>query len=172
MAKLKRLFVKQTKSNQNQFIMIFFAFSLGMVLSNLLSQNATEPEKKAIEILFTYKGIDKTVADLSSINHEALKKLDAKRHALLERAALEQYLYDYAEKEQLTIALAGNKLFKLEEPSKQDINAFYAKHAEQLKQPFYEIKADIKRQLTIQMAHKAKTKALERLIARGDLVIF
>jgi len=152
--------------------MMFFAFSLGMVLSNLLSQNKNEVQKPVVEILFTYKGVDKTEENLSPENREILQKLAAERYSLLERAALEQYLHDYAALEKLDIEQAGNKLFKLEEPSKQEINDFFIKYAQQIKKPFYDVEADIKKQLTIQKSRKAKSDALEKLTAKGDLMIF
>lgn len=163
--------VKKTKLDRSQFIMMFFAFSLGMVLSNLLSQSKAEPLKPMAEVLFTYKGVDKTVEDLSPDKRKKLQQLAAKRYALLERAALEQYLYDYAASEQLDIAQAGNKLFKLEAPSKQEVSDFFTKHAEQIKKPFFEIEADIKKQLTFQMVQKAKNEAITSLMTKGDLVI-
>jgi hypothetical protein len=151
--------------------MMFFAFSLGMVLSNLLSQNKVEAKKPVAEILFTYKGVDKTIENLSPAKREELEQLAAKRYKVLERAALEQYLHDFAASEKLDIAQAGNKLFKLEEPSKQEVNDFFTKHADQIKKPFFEIEADIKKQLTMQMAQRAKKEAITSLMAKGDLVI-
>ena len=168
---MKRTNVKKTKLDRSQFIMMFFAFSLGMVLSNLLSQSTVEPPKPETEILFTYKGIDKTVEDLSPDKREKLQRLAARRYALLERAALEQYLHDYAASEKLDITQAGNKLFKLEQPSNQEVSDFFIKNAEQIKKPFFEIEADIKKQLMIQMVKKAKNKAIINLMAKGDLVI-
>jgi len=169
---LKRINVKKTKFDRSQFIMMFFAFSLGMVLSNLLSQSNNKVQKPVAEILFTYKGVDKTVDNLSPDNREMLKKLALERYALLERAALEQYLHDYAALEKLDIKQAGNKLFKLEAPSKQAVSDFFTQHAEQIKKPFFEVEGDIKKQLTINAAKKAKSETLAKLTARGDLVIF
>ena len=168
---MKKTDVKKTKFDRSQFIMMFFAFSLGMVLSNLLSQSQGESPKPVAEILFTYKGVDKTVEDLSPDSREKLQQLAAKRYALLERAALEQYLYDYAASEQLDITQAGNKLFKLEEPSREEVNDFFAKHAEQIKKPFFEIEANIRKQLIIQRVKKAKNEAITSLMLTGDLVI-
>jgi len=75
--------MKKTKLDRSQFIMTFFAFSLGMVLSNLLSQSTVEPPKPEKEILFTYKGMDKTVEDLSPDKREKLQRLAARRYELL-----------------------------------------------------------------------------------------
>jgi len=168
---VKRINMKKTKLDRSQFIMTFFAFSLGMVLSNLLSQSTVEPPKPEKEILFTYKGMDKTVEDLSPDKREKLQRLAARRYELLEHAALEQYLHDYAAIEKLDIEQAGNKLFELEEPSNQEVSNFFFKHAEKIKKPFFEIEADIKKQLMIQMAKKTKKEAIISLMAKGDLVI-
>ena len=84
---------------------------------------------------------------------------------------IKQYLYDFAASEKLDIVQAGNKLFKLEEPSSQAVNDFFTKHAEHIKKPFFEIEADIKKQLTIQMAHRAKRDAISNMMVKGDLVI-
>lgn len=163
--------MNKKKFDRSQFIMIFFAFSLGMVLSNLLGQSQIEAIKPVTEILFTYKGVDKTIENLSSDKREKLQQLALKRYEVLEQAALEQYLHDFAASEKLDIAHAGNKLFKLEEPSKQDVNDFFTKHANQIKKPFFEIEADIKKQLTIQMVQRAKKEAIASLTEKGDLMI-
>lgn len=115
--------------------------------------------------------MDKTIENLSPNKREKLQRLAFKRYEVLEQAALEQYLLDYAAAENLEIAQAGNQLFKLEEPSRQEVNDFYTKHADQIKKPFFEIEADIKKQLTIQMAQRAKKEAISSLMAKGDLVI-
>jgi len=164
--------VSKPSFDRSQFIMMFFAFSLGMVLSNLLSQSKAEAPEPAAEILFTYKGIDKTEQDISTHLREALSGLVAERYALLERAALEQYLYDYAEIEGLEVAEAGEKLFKLEEPSKQEVSEFFTKNADKIKKPFFEVESEIKRQLVVLKAQQAKREALDYLASRGDLVIF
>ena len=162
---------KKAKFDRSQFIMMFFAFSLGMVLSNLLSQRQVEAPAQQAEILFTYKGKDKTIENLSLSKREQLKLLAEQRYAILERAALEQYLHDYAALKELDIEQAGKQLFKLEEPSKQEVSDFYTLHAEEIKKPFYEVELQIKKQMLIDLAKKAKVDALSSLIAKGDLVI-
>jgi len=164
--------VSKPSFDRSQFIMMFFAFSLGMVLSNLLSQSKAESPEPAAEILFTYKGIDKTEQDISAHFKEQLSVLAANRHALLERAALEQYLYDYAAIEKLDLVEAGEKLFKLEAPSKQEVSEFFTKNTDKIKKPFFEVEAEIKRQLMALKAQQAKRVALDYLVSRGDLVIF
>lgn len=164
--------MKNKRVNRNQYIMAFFAFSLGMVLSNLLGQRHIEqPKKSTAEILFTYKGIDKTLEDISIDKQKKLKQLMQERLALLEYAALEQYLLDYAAAENIDIVKAGHKLFKLEEPSQKEISDFFTAHAEQLNKPFYEVEANIKKQLMIESARAAKGKAISDLIAKGDLIM-
>jgi len=164
--------VSKPSFDRSQFIMMFFAFSLGMVLSNLLSQSKAEAPEPAAEILFTYKGIDKTEQDISAHLRKQLSELDSKRYVLLEIAALEQYLYDYAAIEKLDLAEAGKKLFKLEAPSKQEVSEFFTKNADKIKKPFFEVEAEIKRQLMVLKAQQAKRDTLDYLVSRGDLVIF
>jgi hypothetical protein len=151
--------------------MMFFAFSLGMVLSNLLSQSKVELSEPVVDILFTYKGVDKTLENLSAEKREQLQQLAAERYAILEYAALEQYLQDYAAAEKLEIEQAGKQLFKLKEPTKQEVNDFYTQHADEIKKPFFEVQLQIKKQLIFEAAKKAKNESIKRLISKGDLVI-
>ena len=152
--------------------MMFFAFSLGMVLSNLLSQSKADAPEPAVEALFTYKGIDKTEQDVSVNIRDQLNLLATKRYALLERAALEQYLYDYAAIEKLGLDEAGEKLFQIEAPTKQEVSGFFKKNADKIQETIFEVEAEIKKQLMVLKAQKAKRDALDYLILRGDLVIF
>lgn len=151
--------------------MMFFAFSLGMVLSNLLSQKKSDDIKPVEEILFTYKGVDKTIEHVSPDKRQKLQSLASKRNDLLEQAVLEQYLLDYASAKSLDVTEAGNLLFQLKEPSQQEVNDFYTQHAEQINKPFFDVKTEIEKQLMKQMATKAKKEAIANLVERGDLVI-
>ena len=164
--------MSKARFDRSQFIMMFFAFSLGMVLSNLLSQSKAGVPEPVVEILFTYKGIDKTKQDVSTELQGQLDKLASKRHALLEQAALEQYLYDYSALKALSLVEAGKQLFNLEAPSEDQVSDFFMLNADKIKKPFFEVKADIRRQLMIQNAKRAKKDALDYLVSRGDLVIF
>jgi len=163
--------MSKTRIDRSQFIMMFFAFSLGMVLSNLLGQSKAESTEPTAEILFTYKGIDKTAEDVSHTIREKLNQLAMKRYDLLERAALEQYLYDYAALEKLDLTQAGKNLFQLEAPSEQEVSDFFTQNMDKIKKPFFEVKSDIKKQLMILKAAQAKKTALDNLTARGDLLI-
>jgi len=163
--------MSKTRFDRSQFIMMFFAFSLGMVLSNLLGQSKAESKEPVAEILFTYKGVDKTTEDVSHTIREKLSQLAMQRYGLLERAALEQYLYDYAALENLDLTQAGKKLFQIEAPSEKEVSDFFTQNMDKINKPFFEVKSDIKKQLMILKAAQAKKTALDNLTARGDLLI-
>ncbi|WP_156499273.1 hypothetical protein, partial [Oleiphilus sp. HI0061] len=76
------------KPGRTQFIMMFFAFSFGMVLANLLAQNAAQKEVEERAPLLVYKGIDKNLEDLSPEFKERISKLERERRRTLEMAAL------------------------------------------------------------------------------------
>jgi len=161
--------------DRSQFIMLFFAFSFGMILSNLLGQSQAKKPEQADEVLFVYRGVDQTLEDLPRQLAEELTLLDvesdAKRRALLSVAALQMHLYDYASTQQLDLNQAGEQLFQLNIPDEQAINEFYHQHSGSIDKPFYQVRSDIKKHLTQRYAKQAKQQKLNELIERGDLAI-
>lgn len=151
--------------------MMFFAFSFGMILSNLLGQSqAVAPEAKEPS-LFVYKGIDKTKQDLSPDMLAAVNKLDSRRYRLLENAGLEQHLHQTAYDQNISLEEAGKIMFKLEQPTSSQVDQFYQDNAKKLNKPFYQVKDHIKKQLMSTQAQQAKHKILGGLKGKGDLII-
>ena len=161
----------QKGMGRNQFIMMFFAFSFGMILSNLLDQQSKQNPTESDAPLFIYKGIDKKKEDLSSDMKADLVQLETQKHALLERAALKQHLYQYARDKGMSLDKAGDEIFKFTLPSEAQVNRFYQDNAEKINKPFFEVRDFIYQQLKLQQIKQAKQKVLSHLIAQGDLAI-
>ena len=163
---------KKEKLGQNQFILMFFAFSFGMILSNLLAQKTEHLVSQTELALFVYKGIDKNKEDVSIEIQKELALLESKKYKLVQRAALEQHLHQYAHDKQLNLEQAGLALLKIAAPTDKQVNEFYATNAELINKPFFEVKNQIQKQLAWQQIRSEKYKVLKDLTERGDLVIF
>lgn len=159
------------KLGRNQFILMFFAFSFGMILANLLAQSSAQNVKATIAPLFIYQGIDKTLADVSPDIKERLERLYREERHLIELAALEQHTHQYAQDKQVSVAQAGELLFSPGDFDESHVSDFYRANQTQIAKPFYEVKAHIKAQLQGQQLKKVKTDLLKDLKEKGDLVI-
>lgn len=168
--------MSKVQQQRSQFIMIFFAFSFGMILSNLLGQADDKHEPITTDVIMVYRGLDKTIDDLpESIADEfrALQRETAeKQMQMLYGVALEWQLQEFAQKEQLSIEEAGNKLFQLTPPTEKEVNAFYLARAEQIAKPFYEVKTQIQKHLMHQKALNARSRKIAELLEKGDLALF
>jgi len=162
---------KKEKLNQSHFIMMFFAFSFGLILSNLLAQRSASINANPEGVLFVYKGIDKKQQDLSPDAQESLAKLALQKHALLERAALQQHIHQYAQDNQLSIEAAGKEVFEIKPLPEQRVSEFYQENKSKIDKPFYEVEAYIRKQLMLMEAKQVKKGVLNHLIEKGDLAI-
>ena len=159
------------KLGQSQFILIFFAFSFGMILSNLLAQNEVKTEQESIEPLFIYKGIDKTIVDVSPDIKRRLEKLYAEERYLAELAGIELHVHHYANAKGLSVEEASRELFSGLNVENEQINQFYKSHQAEIAKPFYLVKDQIAEQLKFQEIKQAKQNLLHALAESGDLLI-
>ena len=166
--------MEKVLGDRSQFILIFFAFSFGMILSNLIGQSAKEglePEP----YLLTYRGIDKDIDDLPEDLVTQLKALESdyqmKRLLVLHDAGLRFHLYDYAQQHELSLDQAGQRLFAMAAISEAELAEAYASSEELIAKPYYEVKGDLRKMLEQQQARTARATALNKLITKGDLII-
>ena len=164
---------KSNSSQRTQFIMIFFAFSMGMILSNLIqTQKEKSPiETRSEEILFTYKGSDKTISDLTESDQQILKDLETKKKKVLESAGLHYYFLGLAQKEGLPVTDAANKALNWAEITDDEISQFYEANKNAIQKPFFEVKDQIKKNLELKKIAQLIQSLLETLNKKGDLVI-
>jgi len=160
---------KKAKVGKDSFILMFVAFSFGLILSNLLAQSSKSKSVEVSEALFVYKGIDKLKEHLSEELQQSYMQIEKQRIALLERAAIEQHIFQYAHKEGLTPDAAAQLLFKVDEPSEEQVNAFFQANKKTIDKPFFQIKEQIKKRLTQMQRIKTKNEVLDRLIKSGNL---
>ncbi len=169
--------MKERQFGKNQFILMFFAFSFGMILSNLIGQkNANAPKELAPrEVLLTYRGYDKYVDDLPAHLVEPYRALESeyqhKQHELLISAGLYLHIENYALQQNIDMDKAAEALFELSEPDEQQVREFYYSKAAFVDKPFYEVKPDISRYLKQRAAASARLSVLNELMQRGDLVL-
>jgi len=161
------------KPGRTQFIMMFFAFSFGMVLANLLAQNAAQKEVEERAPLLVYKGIDKNLEDLSPEFKERISKLERERRRTLEMAALQMHIYQYAKDHKVSAEQAGKTLFPKSEyeVDSQRVSDFYHANQEHIAKPFYQVEQEITAQLEYQSVKNLKEQLLASLQKSGDLAI-
>ncbi|MDX1451423.1 MAG: hypothetical protein R3183_02620 [Oleiphilaceae bacterium] len=170
--------MSKVHNQRTQLILMFFAFSFGMILSNLLGQGQLMKGKQATgeEILLTYRGIDKTIHDLpeeiAAAYSEVSEKLQREQVYLLHNAALQWQLNDYAAQHDLAMDEAAHRYFDWQTPDEQAISRFYHEQADRLAKPFYQVKQEINDYLSLQRAKQARQQRLAELIERGDLIVF
>mgnify|MGYP000577170552 CR=1 FL=1 len=160
---------KKASIGKDNFILMFVAFALGLILSNLLAESSKNKGQQVSNALFIYKGIDKLKEDISEDLQQRLAIIEKQRLELLERAAIEQHIYQYAHLEGITADAAAQILFKVAEPSEEQISEFFKANANQIKKPYFQIKGQIKKQLTQIQRIKTKNEVLDQLIKSGNL---
>lgn len=167
--------MSKAQTQRSQFIMLFFAFSFGMILSNLLGQtNQTEPTETS-EVVMVYRGIDKSIDDLpepiasefKELRENALKK----QTEMLYSVALQWQLEEFAAKQQLSLEEAGNRLFDLSPPTEAEVNTFYVSRADDIGKPFFEVKESIHQHLVKEKALQARYNKIAELLETGDLAL-
>tara|TARA_R110002072_G_scaffold622_5_gene4797 strand:+ start:5347 stop:5856 length:510 start_codon:yes stop_codon:yes gene_type:complete len=163
---------KAAASQRTQFIMMFFAFAFGMILSNLLNTQSLESESNdGQEILFIYRGIEKTQAEMFEHDRYQINELNQQKIKLIETAALKQYFLDEAKKQSLDVEEVAKNILKWEPVSEAEINSFFEQNKHRIKKQFHEVKKHIKQNLELQRANSARRHLLDELIQAGDLAI-
>jgi hypothetical protein len=163
---------KDASSQRTQFIMMFFAFAFGMILSNLLNiQNNKKELTSEPEVLFIYRGIEKTQKDISEPDRLNITKLNQQKIQVIENAALRQYFLDQAQELGIDVASAAEQIIKWAPVSDSEVEHFYQAHRDTIKKPFFEVKSQIKRKLELDRAAIARESLLKELILQGNLAI-
>ena len=170
--------MKQAHNTRSQLILMFVAFAFGMILSNLLAQSravqdATEPQE---EVLLTYRGLDKTLADLPEDIAERYRIVTERTHreqqSLLHAAALRWAFAEYAQDHELDLEDAAQAYLGWEAPDDQSVSRFYQEQSTLIDKPFYEVKDNISHYLGEQRARQARMLRLAEMVERGDLIVF
>ena len=97
--------------------------------------------------LFVYKGIDKNIDDVSEKFKRRLTRLDGEKQHLLELAAIELHVHQYAADHDISLEEAANQLIVIPEVSEERVSQFYSENKTTLNKPFYEVKAIITQRL-------------------------
>lgn len=170
---------KAEKSDHSRktFIMVFFAFALGMILSSLLSQKPLTAPSDREQVLITYRGIDQTIADLpeglASEYCARQAETQAQQIKLLSSAAISFYVTEHAAKEGVSFEQALNTLFPISQPDEAQVSEFYQNNREALKhQPYYEVKDDIVAWLQKAQARQLRHAVLARLVDQSDVIFW
>lgn len=170
--------MSKVHQQRSQFIMLFFAFSFGMILSNLLGQSGDEAEQEdgQEDVVMVYRGLDKTMDDLPepfASQFKTLREETRKQQTqILYSVALEWQLQEFAQKEQLSLMDAGNKMFDLSPPTDEEVNAFYTERADKIAKPFYQVKDQIYKHLAHEQSLSERDKKVAELLKKGDLALF
>jgi len=160
---------KKASIGKDNFILMFVAFTFGLILSNLLAESSKNKGGQVSNALFVYKGIDKLKEDISENLQQRLTQIEKQRLEILERAAIEQHIYQYALIEGITPDEAAQRLFHVDEPSEEQVSDFFQANVNQIKKPYFQIKEEIKKQLTKMQRIKTKDQVLDQLIKSGNL---
>lgn len=165
----------QTKhSTRNTFTFSFFAFALGLMIATLIA-NRNESTADANDALLSFYGSDISLSDLpievSLAYDDMAQEHFNQQSAFLEGVAIQLEIEKYAAKHNIDEQSARQQLFNTTPPSEQVIADFYEKNKAQIKQPFFEIKEDIKRYLTDRQEANARHTLIDRLKKEGNLAI-
>lgn len=163
---------KKATPQRTQFIMMFFAFAFGMILSNLLqTQSARSDKQEPQETLFIYKGIEKTLADILESDRLKIESLNEQKIEAIETAALRQYFLDESTKQNIDVEELVNKLVQWRAVPVEDIHAFYEQNKQRLNKPFDDVEKHIKQNLQQRQARLARRALLDDLKREGELAI-
>lgn len=165
--------LKKSPLQRTQFIMMFFAFAFGMMLSSLLThygkQKQTDSQQK--EILFIYKGIEKYPEDLVGEDRKKLAALSRQKQTIVENAALRQYFLDQAFHRNQPLEQLIQAEMPWPEVLQTEVVAFYEQNKSVLDKPLADIHPEIKNHLERQRINQAKKALLDKLRAQGDLAL-
>lgn len=169
--------MKRFRLDRETMIPLFFAFSFGMILSNLLGQQklALNSEQSA-DYVMTYKGVDMRIADLPEEMGQALSLLnqehEIEQKELLEQAAVAMLINDYARSNGLGFDQAAEVMFDPGPIEDTAVEAYYRIHSAQLDRPYFEVQEAIRKHLRHQRIMGLRQQKLDNLKAMGDLAIY
>lgn len=163
---------KDSSTQRTKFILMFFAFAFGMILSNLLNQQSqTNTIDAKQEILFLYRGIEKTENDISEADKTKILELNDRKIKVIENAALRQFFLDEAVKQNISPEAVADQVLKVEAATDEEVNQFYEMNKALIQKPFYEVRDVIKTKLDLIKAKEARRALLNGLKEKGDLAI-
>lgn len=163
---------KDSSIQRTQFIMMFFAFAFGMILSNLLNQQSQTTSSKAKqEVLFLYKGIEKTENDIAETDKIKIIELNQSKVRLIENVALRHLFLEEAKKQNISQEEAADKLLNFLAATDEEVNQFYETNKDLIQKPFFEVRDVIKKQLDLIKAKDARRALINDLKQKGDLAI-
>jgi hypothetical protein len=143
-----------------------------MIFSNLLNiQNKNKVDSEESEVLFIYRGIEKTEHQIDEVDRLKLADLNHQKVKILENAALKQYFSDQATMLGMSVESAAAQLLKWEPVTDSEVNRFYFLNKEEIQKPFFEVKSQIRRNIELKQAAKARETLLEKLKMEGNLAI-
>jgi len=167
--------MEKVQANRNHYITLFFAFSFGMILSNLIGQSSQNKVSNKNYVL-AYRGIDKTMVELPSELAKKLTKLEvdfvAEKTNILKDAGIQFFIHDYAQTHALSLEKAVEQLFPWDEPEERQIAAFYQANQKVIQQPYFEVKGSIAKHLRLQNMEVQRAEKLQTLIDKGDLIFY
>jgi len=168
---------KSMNMGKHQLIMLFFAFSLGMILANLLGNRFFQEESALSDntVLISFRGEDKFLGDLPDDFAEAYLDLEEKtrkqKEILLENAALLWYLREHAGSRELSEQAAFQALFSEAQVSKEEVSTYYRENEALIGKPFHEVRNVIRSRLLRSRGLEARERVLNEMRKSGDLVI-
>lgn len=167
--------MKKLSFDRATFIPLFFAFSFGMVLSNLIGQQQMKKQPLAPDYVMTYRGIDLTIDELPPHQAEQLKALVNEQRqaqqAILEQVAVALHVSEYAEAEGLSFDDAGNQLFAPGDISEEELESYFNDNSAAIGKDFYEVKDAIRSHLRREKILARRQQLLDDMTARGDLAL-
>lgn len=158
---------------RTQFIMMFFAFAFGMILSSLLTQygNQKGSNEAHKEILFIYRGTEKYLEDVVAEDRKKLNSIAREKLAVIQNAALRQYFMDEAHKTNQPLDQLIQTKMPWAEVSEADITGFYERNKDKLNKPLSAVYPEIQVIIKRERLKQAKEKILNELIEQGNLAL-
>jgi hypothetical protein len=169
--------MEQSGVNRTSLILIFFAFTLGVILSNLLQQvgQKVEPEPPS-PVLLNYRGQDFTAAQLPFMWSEQycqlVRQSVVQQLSVLGLAALQIHVSDLAQSEGRSYVEAEARLLALDAITDQQVERYYADHPEKYAGPLFEVRGQIRRDIQRVLERGRRQELMRELLNSGDLVFF
>ncbi|ARU58740.1 protein-disulfide isomerase [Oleiphilus messinensis] len=169
---------KNTSDTLRQRLLIAFgAFAVGMLVATTLtyqqSENSGTTDSPAV--LLNYKGKDYRLDELpvsialaySDLEHETYEN----KQLLLIDAGLQLHVAQFARDKQLSFDEARQQLFSISPITEQAIEQFWKDNQEQIGQPFFAVKENIRQYLTQKQEQEKKNQIYSALTQFGDLTV-
>lgn len=158
--------------DRNHFILMFFAFSCGLMLASLMLQQERPQEERPVVV---YRGIDHGVELLPKPLAEELRVLKADyriaQQSILETAALTLHLSHLAKSENLDLTEASKRIFDYEEVTDDEVSVYFIEHQDRISRPYHAVKDEIASILRREKKDAHRKALIENLVSSGDLML-